>query len=52
MRTSQWVVYGTGIRFRHAPFVPDVSAIDATPKLNFKNVSLPINQKKKKKTFS
>ena len=44
MRTSQWVVYGTGERFRHAPFVPDVSVIDATPKVSFKNVSLSIKK--------
>lgn len=38
MRATHGIVYGTCDRTGHTPLVPDVSAIDTTPKMNFQFV--------------
>ena len=46
MRTAHRVVNVAGHGFGQAPFVPDVSTVDAAPEMNLDNIAL----KKKRKT--
>ena len=45
MRTAHWVVNGAGHGFGQAPFVPDMSAVDAAPEMNVDNIALKDNER-------
>ena len=47
MRTAHRVVNVAGHGFGQAPFVPDVSTVDAAPEMNLDNIAL----KKKEKRY-
>ena len=48
MRTAHRVVNVAGHGFGQAPFVPDVSTVDAAPEMNLDNIAL---KKKKEKRY-